>query len=245
LDAALLHAERLVEQGAAVLDVGGESTRPGSEPVSESEEIERVIPVIGAIRKRFEIPVSVDTQKFEVARLALEVGADIVNDVSGGADPRFATLPAKAFILMHRQGDPKTMQLDPQYPDGVVPTVRAFLEDRVRQFESLGVSRERIWLDPGIGFGKLLEHNLSLLKHLRACAGMSGRIVVGVSRKSFLSRVIGEPVLTTEESFQRREAGGIASVLWCLTQRATVFRVHDVGSAVRAIRTWEAIDGAC
>lgn len=245
LEPALLHAEKLIRDGAQVIDIGGESTRPGAAPVSESEELERVIPVIEAVRRRFSIPISIDTQKFEVARRAVDAGAEIVNDIAGGADARLATLPA-TFLLMHRQGVPSTMQINPQYPDGVVVTVARFLESRVRAFREAGVPWDRIWIDPGIGFGKSLDHCLEVLREVSEFAWLGSRLALGTSRKSFLGRVLGQSAeaASAEHDFSQREAGGLATVLWGLEHGATVFRVHDVGNTVRTIQTWEAIRGA-
>jgi len=242
-DSALTQALRLVAEGADIIDVGGESTRPGAAAVSAGEEIDRVIPVIDRIRGESDVAISIDTGKLEVARLALAAGATIVNDVTGGADPGLAALAARegaTVVLMHMRGNPRTMQDRPEYPRGVACEVRDFLRDRVRAFEEAGVSRECLWVDPGIGFGKTFEHNLLLLRCLGEFRGIGGRLVVGTSRKSFLARVAGDPQLPCGE----REPGTLASGLWALSQGAGVLRVHDVLAMRRAVATWEAIRDA-
>lgn len=237
---ALQRAESLVAEGADIIDVGGESTRPGASPVSLQEEMDRVLPVIEAIKSTIDIRISVDTRKFEIAREAVRLGATVVNDVSGGVDIRLPTLgkvPEVDFLLMHMKGDPQTMQAAPEYPAGVVSEVRSFLTQRVRAFGEHGVAARRIWVDPGIGFGKTLEQNLTLMKELSALQGLGGRVAIGTSRKSFLARLLGNPELPMPE----REPGTIASNLWAYTQGVTVFRVHEVGNLRRALKTWESI----
>lgn len=234
-------AARMVEEGADILDVGGESTRPGAPAVPIEEELERVIPVIEALAERFPVRISIDTRKAEVAEVAIETGATILNDITAGADIRMALL-AKSFecevILMHMQGDPQTMQVAPSYPHGVVGEVIHYLESRVRLFTEMGIAREKLWVDPGIGFGKTLEHNLTLLRDLDQLDGIGERIVIGTSRKSFIAKALRDPALPVE----LREPGTIASCLWALTKGASVFRVHDVGAAKSAIALWERID---
>ena len=240
LDAALFQADSMVKGGAHILDIGGESTRPGADEVSSEVEISRVQPVLEAIRARFGVLLSIDTQKAAVAREALAAGATILNDVSAGEDPRMAEVAARAratVILMHRQGDSRTMQANPSYPSGVVSEVKLFLLERSANFVRAGVPAERIWIDPGIGFGKNLHHNLTLMKSLSEFKGVGERLVVGTSRKSFLARLLGDPGLGMEE----REAGSLASNLWAYTQGVDVFRVHDVAAFSRALKTWEAI----
>jgi len=240
LEACLRQAETMVAEGATILDVGGESTRPGAVPVSADEEKRRVVPVIEAIRSRFPVAVSIDTQKAAVAQSACEAGATIINDVSAGDDPSMAATAVQhgsTVVLMHRQGDSRTMQENPHYPRGVVREVKEFLQQRCATFAAAGVPQDKIWIDPGIGFGKTLEHNLELMKHLREFEGVGHRLLVGTSRKSFLARLLGDASLPMEQ----REAGTLASNLWALTQGASVFRVHDVGSFSRAVKTWEAM----
>jgi dihydropteroate synthase len=240
LESALRHASRLVGEGADILDVGGESTRPGAPEVSLQQELDRVLPVVEAIAAEFPVQISIDTSKSAVAEQAARLGATLINDVTAGSDPAMARIGAEYdvhFILMHMRGNPRTMQSQPEYPRGVVHEVRFYLADRVRAFTEAGIGPDRIWIDPGIGFGKTLEHNLELLRDLDSFHGVAERIVVGTSRKSFLSGVLGAPGLPMEA----REPGTLASNLWALTKGASVFRVHDVGAMKRALKTWEAI----
>ncbi len=221
-DAAVAHGERLAGEGASILDVGGESTRPGAEPVSEEEELRRVVPVVerlaGVAR------VSIDTSKLAVAEAALEAGAKVVNDVAAFRfAPEMAGLVADRgaiCCLAHMPGEPRTMQRDPRYGD-VVGEVRAFLEERLAFAVGEGVAEERVWLDPGIGFGKTLEHNLELLRRLEEICAIGRPVVVGTSRKSFLGRITGRPE-------GDRLAGTIATNVMALERGASVFRVHDV-----------------
>jgi dihydropteroate synthase len=232
---ALAHARALAADGADIIDVGGESTRPGAAAVPLDVELGRVLPVVEGIAG-LGPRVSIDTRKPEVAEAALRAGATIVNDVSGGADPRMAGVVKRHYatiILMHMRGTPETMQQSPEYPRGVVNEVRDFLAGRVRAFVEAGVPLEALWLDPGIGFGKTVEHNLELLHSLDALAGIAGPIVIGTSRKSFLGA--GLPVAA-------REPGTIASSLYARAKGASVFRVHDVAAMKRALTVWEAID---
>lgn len=235
-------AAALVAAGVDIVDVGGESTRPGAAPVSLQEELDRVLPVLEALRARFPARLSVDTRKVEVAREAISRGATLVNDVSGGSDIRLAELVAKEradVILMHMQGQPATMQEAPSYPRGVVTEVVEFLQWRARVFEEVGARKDQIWLDPGIGFGKTLAHNLELLRRLDFLVALGHRVVVGLSRKSFLARVLGDPELP----FEKRREGHLAACLWSLSKGASVFRVHDPEEVGRALATWRAIAG--
>lgn len=237
---ALRQAIRLSEEGADILDVGGESTRPGAAAVGAQEELDRVLPVVESIAAELDVRISIDTSKVRVAEQAIRLGATVVNDVTGGSDAGMARLAVEYdvdFILMHMRGSPRTMQADPEYPKGVVTEVRHYLADRVRAFAEAGIDAERLWIDPGIGFGKTLEHNLELLKELKAFVGLAGRVVVGTSRKSFLAGLLGDAKLP----FEAREPGTVASNLWALSQGASVFRVHDVAAFKRALQTWEAI----
>jgi dihydropteroate synthase len=240
-DAALSHAEKLVSEGADIVDVGGESTRPNAPPVSLQEELDRVLPVVEAIAGEFPVRISIDSSKVAVAEAAVRAGATIINDVTAGRDPEMARLGAEhdvRFILMHMRGnDPRTMQNSPEYPRGVVSEVRFYLADRVRAFAEAGIEPERIWIDPGIGFGKTPDHNLELLRGLDSFAGVAGRVVVGTSRKSFLAHILG----SVGAPMEQREAGTLASNLFAYTRGASVFRVHDVGAMKRALKTWEAI----
>jgi dihydropteroate synthase len=233
-DAALAHARELVDAGAEIVDVGGESTRPGALPVSEEEELRRVLPVIeGVAAAGLPAQISVDTTKAVVARAALAAGATLVNDVSAfRADPEMAAVVAAGgagCCLMHMRGTPATMQEDPHYDD-VVADVRAFLSERLEFAVAAGVPRERIMLDPGIGFGKTERHNLELLARLDELVDLGAPILVGTSRKTFLGRIIGrargvgDPVAPGE-----RLAGTVATSVLAFERGASVFRVHDVG----------------
>src|SRR5215218_3162990 len=220
---AIGHGERLAAEGAAILDVGGESTRPGADPVSEQEELRRVVPVVEGLAGVARI--SIDTSKVAVAAAALDAGADYVNDVTAfRSDPDLAGLVAERGVdccLMHMLGTPRTMQRDPRYDD-VVSEVKAFLEARLAYAVGEGVAEERVMLDPGIGFGKTVEHNLELLRRLGELAALGRPVVVGVSRKTFLGRITGR-----ERPDQRAVATAAANVL-AFERGATVFRVHDV-----------------
>jgi dihydropteroate synthase len=238
LDPALAcrHAETLVADGADLLDIGGESTRPGSDPVSPEEELERVMPVIREA-SRLGVPVSVDTTKAVVARAALDMGAAILNDTSALGDPEMAPLAAEygaGLVLMHMKGTPKTMQADPGYED-VVGEVTAFLRDRRRRAEEAGVPREAIVVDPGIGFGKGLEHNLELLARLDELVALGSPVLVGVSRKRFIS------MLTGSSRPDDREPGSLAAALAARTRGGSLFRVHDVAAVRQALAVFDAI----
>ncbi len=242
-EVAIAHAHELVAQGADILDVGGESTRPGAEPVSGDEELRRVLPVLEGIAAADWMPahrarpltrpqVSIDTSKASVARAAIAAGADIVNDVSAlRADPEMAELIADSgaeCCLMHMLGEPRTMQTDPRYGD-VVDEVKAFLEERLSFAVRAGVSEERIMLDPGIGFGKTVAHNLTLLHRLGELRTLGRPLVVGTSRKSFLGRIAADAAGESEPlPAARRLPGTIATSVLALERGASVFRVHDV-----------------
>ena len=232
--AAVAHGRRLAGEGAAILDVGGESTRPGADPVSEGEELARVVPVIEELASPgagYEI--SVDTAKTAVAEAALDAGASIVNDVTAFRQaPELAGLVAERganCCLMHMLGEPRTMQQDPRYDD-VVSEVKAFLEERLAFAVAEGVDEERVWLDPGIGFGKTVEHNLELLRRLDEIVAIGRPVVVGASRKSFLGRLAGG------RDERERLPGTIAANVLALERGATVFRVHDVAQNADALR---------
>jgi dihydropteroate synthase len=231
-DAAIEHGLRLADEGAGILDVGGESTRPGAEPVPEQEEIDRVLPVVEALAGAGR-SVSIDTTKLEVARAALGAGATLVNDVSAFRfSPDMAGLVASAGVdccLMHMLGEPRTMQADPRYDD-VVSEVKAFLEERLAFATGEGVPEERIWLDPGIGFGKTVEHNLELLRRLDEIVAIGRPVVVGTSRKSFLGKLAGG------RPEGERLPGTIATNVLALERGASVFRVHDVGPVADALK---------
>jgi len=227
--AAVAHGEGLVREGAGIVDVGGESTRPGAEPVPAGVELERVVPVVEGLRHH---QVSIDTRKASVAEAAIQAGARIVNDVSAFRhDPEMAGLVASAgagCCLMHMCGDdPRTMQADPVYDD-VVSDVRAFLEERLEFAVSEGVAEEKVWLDPGIGFGKTVEHNLELLRRLDEIVAIGRPLVIGTSRKSFLGKLTGREA-------PERVAGTVATNVIALERGASIFRVHDVAANVEAL----------
>jgi dihydropteroate synthase len=221
--AAIAHGRRLASEGADLLDVGGESTRPGAEPVGEQEELRRVVPVVEELA-RDHTHVSIDTSKAAVARAALEAGATYVNDVTAfRGDPEMAALVAGAGVeccLMHMLGEPRTMQDEPRYDD-VVSEVKAFLEQRLAFAVGEGVAEDKVMLDPGIGFGKTVEHNLELLRRMDEIVALGRPVVVGTSRKSFLGRITGREV-------GERVPGTIATNVLAFERGATVFRVHDV-----------------
>jgi dihydropteroate synthase len=236
-DAAVRHALRLADEGADVLDIGAESTRPGSEPVDEGEEHRRLIPVVTAVAKVVSIPLSVDTMKSTVARAALEAGAVIINDVSAlRADPAMAEVVAvtgAGVVLMHMQGIPKTMQVAPAYVD-VVGEVAEFFRERIRFCRERGIGEDQIMLDPGIGFGKLLLHNLTLLGQLETFVSLGRPILVGVSMKSFIGQVLDRPV-------EERAWGTAAAVALAVSQGARILRVHDVAAMKEVVTMAAAI----
>jgi dihydropteroate synthase len=225
--AAIRHARRLVEEGAAIVDIGGESTRPGAAPVPAGEELRRVVPVVeGIAALRLPARISVDTMKLEVARAAVDAGASYVNDVTAFRhEPELAGLVAERGLeccLMHMLGEPRTMQQDPRYDD-VVSDVKAFLEERLEAAVAAGIPEERVQLDPGIGFGKTLEHNLELLRRLGEIAAIGRPVVLGTSRKSFIGRITGRDVAG-------RVHGTVATCVIGYERGARVFRVHDVAA---------------
>jgi len=236
-DAAVKHALEMVEDGADVIDIGAESSRPGAEPVPEEEELRRLIPVVREVCRRVAVPVSVDTTKAAVARQALDAGAAIINDISAlQADPAMAAVVAEAgagLVLMHRQGTPKTMQQDPRYGD-VVADVREFLYERMQTAAQAGSAADHILLDPGIGFGKNLSHNLTLLARLGELRPLGRPILVGVSRKSF----IGEAL---DRKTGDRLMGAAAAVAVAVLRGAGLVRVHDVRAMKDVVRMVDAI----
>ena len=235
--AAVAHATRMVDDGADILDVGGESTRPGSTAVSVDEELERVRPVIERLAELHPaIPISIDTRKASVAAESLAAGAAIVNDVSGGADPEMFDVVRErdaAVVLMHMRGDPATMQEAPRYDD-VVGEVHEYLRQRIEAAELAGIDPERIAIDPGIGFGKDLEHNLELMRRVDVLLDLRRPVLVGPSRKRFLGTILDVP----EDD---RVEGTIGAVVWLVSRGAHVARVHDVKEVVRAVRVADAI----
>jgi dihydropteroate synthase len=233
------HALQLVDDGADLLDIGGESTRPGARRVPADEELARVVPVLRELRPRVQVPLSIDTTKAAVARAALELGVDIVNDISG---LRFdaAMLPLLAasdcgVVVMHMQGEPRTMQAAPRYDD-VVDEVRAWLEERLRAVDAAGVEPARVLLDPGIGFGKRYTDNIALLRNLDALRAANRSLLVGASRKRFLGWLLDEP------NVERRLEGDLAVACFCRAAGVEVLRVHDVRATRRAFRILDALD---
>src|SRR6266545_4179443 len=238
LEKAIEQGVKMAAEGADVIDVGGESTRPGAEPVAAGEELRRVIPVIEKLRAKIDVPISIDTSKAEVARAAIHAGASIMNDITGGrGDQGMLPLIAEtksAFIIMHMQGTPRTMQNRPQYED-VVSEVSIFFRQQYARAIECGVDPMAIAFDPGIGFGKTLEHNLELLAQLERLRGDDRPLVVGVSRKSFLAKLIDSPEI------EDRLAPAVALTSLRRARGADVFRVHDVKENVSALRVTEAI----
>lgn len=241
-DAALAQARRLIADGADILDIGGESSRPGAAPVDGAEEIARVVPVIRAIRGENAIPISIDTMKPEVARAAVEAGASMWNDVTALRHAPDSLAIAAALgcdvVLMHMQGEPDTMQEGPRYDD-VAGEVAAFLAERAQAALAAGVRRERIWLDPGVGFGKhVTRHNLPLIAGLPRIVALGFPVLLGVSRKSFIGALDGGAPP------DQRLGGSIAAALAGVAAGVAAVRVHDVRETVQAVRVWEAIANA-
>ncbi|WP_240928286.1 dihydropteroate synthase [Thalassoroseus pseudoceratinae] len=237
VDRAVEHALSLVEQGAGILDIGGESTRPGADPVSFDEELRRVLPVVEELSSRTDVPISIDTTKAEVARQTLAAGASIVNDISGLTfDPDMPGVCAEenaGVVCMHIQGTPQTMQNEPHYED-VLREVLEFLEHRMEVLESAGIPRERIVLDPGIGFGKTATHNLELLSNIAALRSTQRPVLIGHSRKRFLKAILGRPV-------EERSSGTIGVSIALADQGADILRVHDVAAVRDALTAWHTL----
>lgn len=237
LDAALLQIEKMVKEGADILDVGGESTRPGAADVSVQEELERVLPLIEAICARFPVPVSIDTSKPEVMRAAAGARAAMINDVYALRRPgalQAAAAAGTAVCLMHMQGEPRTMQKDPHYDD-VTEEVSEFLEDRAQAALAAGMRKECIVLDPGFGFGKNLEHNLTLLRRLPELAGLGYPLLVGLSRKSMIGTLLGG------KPMEERVQGSVAAAVIAVQNGASIVRVHDVAPTVEALKIISAL----
>jgi dihydropteroate synthase len=241
VEAAVVQAETMVDEGARIVDIGGESTRPGSDPVSEEEELRRVLPVVrGILEARPRTIVSIDTYRASTAEAALDAGAHLVNDVTALSDPRMVSLVAERgcpIILMHMLGEPKTMQKDPRYED-VVHEVRDFLAKRAERATRAGVALGDIILDPGIGFGKTYEHNLALLNRLDALVELGFPVLVGASRKSFLGKIVGS------DSSKDRLFGTVATSVLAYERGATLFRVHDVRANKEALAVAAAVGQA-
>ncbi len=233
---AIASARRMLDEGAAIVDVGGESTRPGSEGVPAEEELRRVVPVLEGL---VGLPVSIDTSKAEVARRALELGAELVNDVTAlRADPELAGVVADSgayLCLMHMRGEPRTMQVDPRYDD-VAGGVAAFLEERLAAAVDAGVAQERICLDPGIGFGKTVEQNFELVRRLDLLLALGRPVLVGFSRKSSLGRILGDPEATTGST-----SASVGAAVAAYERGATILRVHDVREHVEALTAARAV----
>jgi dihydropteroate synthase len=233
---AIAQALRMAEEGADIIDVGGESTRPGARPVSAQEEMDRVLPVVEALHARIPLPVSIDTSKPDVMRAAVAAGAGFINDVQAlrtdGALAAATELNVP-ICLMHMQGEPRTMQNDPRYTD-VVSEVRDFLKQRLEACVNAGIPASRLVVDPGFGFGKTLEHNIELLRGLKKLQGLGATVLVGLSRKSMIGKALGLPV-------EQRLHASVALAVMAVQQGARIVRVHDVGPTVEALHMWSTI----
>jgi dihydropteroate synthase len=231
-DKAVEQGLKMADDGAAIIDVGGESTRPGSESVSAEHQIKRIVPVIEMLAKKINVPVSVDTYSYEVAKAAMDAGASIINDITALGDERMTQFAAEKdmpVILMHMQGKPQTMQKNPTYND-VVKEVSEFLLHRAENAEKSGVDKGKIFIDPGIGFGKTLEHNLELLRNINKFVETGYHILVGTSRKSFIGK------LTGKEKPAERIFGTAATVALCVAAGVSIVRVHDVNEMVEVVK---------
>lgn len=240
-DTALRHVEQMVAEGVDIIDIGGESTRPGAQAVSAEQELDRVLPVLRAIDERFDVPVSVDTSKALVMREALAADAAMINDVRALQEE--GALAAcvgsdKPVCLMHMQGQPRTMQENPQY-DNVVSDVSAFFAERIAACESAGIARSRLILDPGFGFGKTLDHNVELLARLDQFASFGLPLLAGLSRKSMLGSLLGKD--DAVRPVRKRLYGSLAAALVSVQKGATILRVHDVAATVDMLKVWQAI----
>ncbi len=234
---AVEHGLKMAAEGAAIIDVGGESTRPGSASVSTEEQIKRVIPVIEALANKIDVPISIDTYNFEVAEAALNAGAAMLNDITALSDQRLGKLAAEQqvpVVLMHIQGTPATMQAEPKYKD-VVGEVHQFLLKRAKKAEKLGILKNMIFIDPGIGFGKTLEHNLQILRNIDKFVASGYRVLAGTSRKSFIGK------LTDKENPAGRIFGTAATVTLCVAAGVSIVRVHDVAEMVNVVKVSRAI----
>ena len=237
-DKAVEHGLKMAAEGAGIIDIGGESTRPGARPVQAKEQIRRVVPVIERLSKKIQVPISIDTYNFEVATAALDAGAAMINDITALSDERLGKLAAEyqvPVVLMHIQGTPATMQTEPKYED-VVCEVLEFLLVRAKRAQKLGILRKRIFIDPGIGFGKTVEHNLLLLKNLDKFVDSDYRVCIGTSRKSFIGK------LTGKEKPSDRIFGTAATVALCVAAGVSIVRVHDVAEMVDVVKAVTAIE---
>ena len=239
LELAVARGLQMVEEGAGIIDIGGESTRPGAKPVQTLEEIARTVPIIGKLREQSDCLISIDTQKAEVARAAVAAGADIINDISALTDPEMAAVAAETgagLVLMHMQGTPETMQKNPRYDD-VVSNVWNFLEERMAFAVERGVAPEQIALDPGIGFGKTDEHNLALLRGIPMFGNFGRPVLIGASRKRFIGRITGQ------ENPAARMAGSLAVAAFSILRGAQILRVHDVKESCDTARLVDTLRG--
>lgn len=235
-EAALAHARQLIAEGADIIDIGGESTRPGAQPVGLQEELDRVLPIIEGLRGA-PVPVSIDTCKPQVMQAAIPAGVQMVNDINALQDAAAMQAVAAsdvAVCLMHKQGDPQTMQTQPQYSD-VVAEVEEFLRGRIAAAEAAGIGRERIVIDPGFGFGKTLEHNLDLLRQLDRLRELGAPLLAGLSRKAMLGALTGQNV-------EHRVSASVAAALIAVQRGAAIVRVHDVREKVDALKIWNAVN---
>lgn len=234
---AIEHGLQMAKEGAAIIDIGPESTRPAAEPVAADEQIRRAIPVIEAFAGEIDVPISIDTRIADVAKAALDAGAAMINDITALADSRMAELAAERqvpVVLMHIQGTPQTMQLEPKYDD-VVTEVLDFLLSRAKRAEQFGIPRERIFIDPGIGFGKTVEHNLELLRHIDRFVNTGYRVLVGTSRKRFIGRITGK------ENPADRIFGTAATVALCVAAGVSIVRVHNVAQMADVVKVAKAV----
>jgi dihydropteroate synthase len=235
---AVEHGLKMASEGAAIIDVGGESTRPGAELVSTKQQIERVLPVIQSLYQKINVPISIDTYNVEVAEAALDSGAAIINDITALSDERMAALAAGhdvPVVLMHKQGTPATMQTEPKYDDAV-GEVLEFLLNRAKRAEQFGIPRQRIFIDPGIGFGKTLEHNLLLLKNIDKFVDTDYRVLIGPSRKSFIGGITGR------KNPAERIFGTAATVALCAAAGVSIVRVHDVAEMMDVVKITNAVE---
>ncbi len=235
---AIEHGLRMAADGAAIIDIGGESTRPGSASVSAQQQIKRVVPVIKALRKKIDVLISIDTYNYNVAEAALDAGAVMINDITALSDERMGELVGREkvpVVLMHMQGTPAMMQVEPKYDD-VVGEVLEFLLKRAKKAKQFGIGKEKIFIDPGIGFGKTLEHNLLLLRNIDKFVATDYRVLVGTSRKSFIGKI------TDEEKPSDRIFGTAATVALCAAAGVSIVRVHDVAEMLDVVKVVKAIE---
>jgi dihydropteroate synthase len=236
-DKAIERGKQMASEGAAIIDVGGESTRPGSASISAEEQIRRAVPVIEALAEKVNVPISIDTHDYEVAKAALEAGAAMINDITALSDERAGELAAERgvpVVLMHIQGTPATMQIEPKYKD-VVDEVRRFLLERAKRAEQFGIAKKMIFIDPGMGFGKTTEHNLELLRNIDRFVDSGYRVCIGTSRKSFIGKITGK------ENPAERIFGTAATVALCAAKGVSIVRVHDVAEMVDVVKVANAI----